>query len=53
MICNCVRDAIQTHCATLNVDVIQWGWGVSIADVKNVALLDKLFSSVFRTKEPL
>ena len=35
-----------------NVDSMLRGVGVSIADIKNVAILDKHFSSVFRTKEP-
>ena len=51
------RGAIKTHRVTLNVDLALGvgggGVGVSIADVKNVAVLDKIFSSVFRTKEPL
>ena len=49
-----LRGAIQTHRSTLNVDsTLVGGRGGSIADVKNVAVLDKLFSSVFRTKKPL
>ena len=48
-----LRGAIQTHRATFNVDSTLGWMGVSIAGVKNVAVLDKRFSSVFRTKEPL
>ena len=48
-----MRGTIQTHCTTLNVDSTLGGTGTYIADVKNVEVLDKLFSSVFRTNEPL
>ena len=59
--CYLVRDAIQTHCAMLNVDLTLGGLGEGVGggggslncDIKNVAVLDKLFCSVFRTKEPL
>ena len=37
----------------LNVDSTLGRVGVSIVDVKNVGVLDKLLSSVFGTKEPL
>ena len=49
------RGFVQTHCATLNVNSTFGGvgrWGV-IVDDENMAVLNKLFSSVFRTKEPL
>ena len=45
-----LRGVIQTYCATLNVDSTLRGVG---ADVKNVAVLHKLFFTVFRTKGPL